>query len=243
MSNTIYLHQKNDVSVLFQNLLELWEQQSTLNYNLPLRGLIYFAHNIDGLLAEKKINLYGKRIVKIPTPAYYVLYNGTAEAPELQDLKLSDAFLLPTQGYEWTAHMLNINAGHNSNIMEICPPLKGYASLIQYIRDYQNEGFRIEDAVNKATNQCINEGLLEAYLSKKKAEVFLMLLTEFDEAAYAKTLRDEGREEGRVEGKKEGENRLSELNLKLISEKRFDDLEYAAKDEEFRKKLFQQYGL
>lgn len=66
-----------------------------------------------------------------------------------------------------------------------------------------------------------------------------MLLTEFDEAAYVKTLRDEGREEG----KKEGENRLSELNLKLISEKRFDDLEYAAKDEEFRKKLFQQYGL
>lgn len=62
-----------------------------------------------------------------------------------------------------------------------------------------------------------------------------MLLTEFDEAAYAKTLRDEGREEGK--------NRLSELNLKLISEKRFDDLEYAAKDEEFRKKLFQQYGL
>lgn len=52
-----------------------------------------------------------------------------------------------------------------------------------------------------------------------------MLLTEFDEAAYAKTLREEG---------KKGKNRLSKLTLKLISEKRFDDLERAAKDQEFR---------
>ena len=52
---------KNDVSILFQNLLELWEHQSTLNYNMPLRGLIYYAHNIDGILRSKGISLYGKR--------------------------------------------------------------------------------------------------------------------------------------------------------------------------------------
>jgi len=58
LSEVIYMHQKNDVSIMFQNELALWEHQSTLNYNMPLRGLIYFAHNIDGILKSKGITLY-----------------------------------------------------------------------------------------------------------------------------------------------------------------------------------------
>lgn len=57
LSDAIYIHGKNDVSVLFQNQLALWEQQSTLNYNMLLRGLIYFAHNIDGILKSKGMQL------------------------------------------------------------------------------------------------------------------------------------------------------------------------------------------
>lgn len=53
LSDAIYIHGKIDVSILFQNQLTLWEHQSTLNYNMPLRGLIYFVHNIDGILKEK----------------------------------------------------------------------------------------------------------------------------------------------------------------------------------------------
>lgn len=66
LSEVIYMHQKNDVSILFQNEITLWEHQSTLNFNMPLRGLIYFAHNIDGLLQSRGINLYGKKMVRIP---------------------------------------------------------------------------------------------------------------------------------------------------------------------------------
>ena len=38
-----------------------------------------------------------------------MLYNGTEEAPEREDMKLSDAFEVPSEGYEWTAHLININ--------------------------------------------------------------------------------------------------------------------------------------
>ena len=58
ISDVIYMRGKNDVSVLFQNQLTLWEHQSTLNYNMPLRGLIYYAHNIDGILKSKGVSLY-----------------------------------------------------------------------------------------------------------------------------------------------------------------------------------------
>ncbi len=198
LSDVIYMHGKNDVSVLFQNELELWEHQSTLNYNMPLRGLIYYAHNIDGILASKGIRLYGKKLVKIPAPDYYVFYNGEVGVPDRQELRLSDAFLTPHEGYEWTAHMLNINAGHNQELLENCP------ALVRYIREYRREGRSLVEAVEQSIDRCIEENLLKEYLLKKKSEVKLMLLTEFDEELFAKTMKEEGREEGRQEGRKEG---------------------------------------
>ena len=74
-----------------------------------------------------------------------------------------------------------------------------------------------------------------------------MLLTEFDEEAYAKIMREEGREEGteegREEGREEGEERLSRLWLKMVEEKRTNDLERAMRDKDFRDMLYQRYGL
>ena len=239
LSDVIFMQQKNDVSIMFQNELTLWEHQSTLNYNMPLRGLIYFAHNIDGILKSKGITLYGKKLVKIPSPDYYVLYNGTEEAPDKQDLKLSDSFMTPKEGYEWTAHMLNINAGHNQELLDTCPALKGYALLVQYTREYQANGSELKEAVEQAIDRCIQENHLKNYLLKKKAEVSLMLLTEFNQEAFARVIRNEGVEEG-IEI---GEDRVNQLHSYLISDKRFDDLTRATKDKQYQAQLYKEYGL
>ena len=247
LSDVIFMQQKNDVSIMFQNEIELWEHQSTLNYNMPLRGLIYFAHNIDGILKSKGITLYRKKVVKIPSPEYYVFYNGMEDAPECQDLKLSDSFIIPREGYEWTAHMLNINIGHNQKLLNLCPVLKGYALLIYYIREYQKEAGNLKSAVERAINRCIQEDLLKNYLLKKKAEVELMLLTEFNQEVYEQVIREEsraeGHKEGRKEGRAEGEERANRLHARLISEKRFDELERAVRDRQYQAKLYKEYGL
>lgn len=235
ISNAIYMHGKNDVSILFQNQLTLWEHQSTLNYNMPLRGLIYYAHNIDGILEAKGVKLYGKKLVKIPGPDYYVLYNGREDAPDRQELKLSDAFLVPKEGYEWTAHMLNINSSGNRNLLKKCPALKGYVTLIEYVRESQESGASLPEAMEKAIDRCIKEEILKEYLLKKKSEVKLMLLTEFDEEAFAETMKEEGREEG--------ENRVNQLYSKLIAEKRTEELARAIQDKRFRDALYKSYGL
>lgn len=239
LSDVIFMRQKNDVSIMFQNELTLWEHQSTLNFNMPLRGLIYFAHNVDGILKSKGITLYGKKLVKIPSPDYYVFYNGTEKAPDRQDLKLSDSFMTPKEGYEWTAHMLNINVGHNQELLDTCPTLKGYALLVQYIREFQTKGSELKEAVEKAIDRCIQENHLKSYLLKKKAEVSLMLLTEFNQEAFARAIRNEGVEEG-IE---KGEDRVNQLNFYLISDKRFDDLTRATKDKQYQAQLYKEYGL
>ncbi len=110
---------------------------------------------------------------------------------------MSDSFLTPKAGYEWTAHMININVGHNPEILDKCPPLKGYAVLVGYVREYQRRGCSLPKAVDKATERCIQENYLKTYLLKKRSEVNLMLLTEFNEEAFVQTIKEEGREEGR----------------------------------------------
>ncbi len=70
-----------------------------------------------------------------------------------------------------------------------------------------------------------------------------MLITEFDQVLYEKTIRQEEREEGRREGRQEGENRLRDLVLSLMKEGKMDDMEHAMQDNNFRNQLYQRYNL
>lgn len=47
--------------------------------------------------------------------------------------------------------MININVGHNTGILEKCPPLKGY------VREYQGQKLSLPEAIDKATERCIRE--------------------------------------------------------------------------------------
>ena len=116
LEDAVYLSQKNDCAVCVQSSLALFEQQSSWNPNMPLRGLLYFAAEYAGWLARHKKDVHSGGLVKIPAPNYYVLYNGTTERKEREELRLSDAFEKPAEGYEWTAHVVNVNAGHNTAI-------------------------------------------------------------------------------------------------------------------------------
>jgi predicted transposase YdaD len=99
------------------------------------------------------------------------------------------------------------------------------------------------EALDKAVQRCIDENVLKEYLLKKRSEVMLMLLTEFNQVLYERTIRGEGRKEGEEEGRKEGEKeerkRLSGLVLSLIKEGRMDDLERAMRDNDFCDQLYE----
>jgi len=205
IDEVIYMHQKNDVSVLFDSKLTLWEHQSTLSYNMPVRGLMYYARNLEGIMGEGIRKLYRRKVVKIPAPDYYVLYNGGEEMPDRLDMRLSEAFMVPSEGYEFTAHMININVPHNRELMDRCPALSGYATLIEYTRKNMESGMQTREAVDKAVERCVSEGILKDYLLKKRAEAVSMFLTEFDEKAWEKTIREEEREEGREEERRNTE--------------------------------------
>lgn len=182
------------------------EQQSTLNPNMPLRGLMYFGNLYDSYIESNGLNIYGKKLIKIPTPQYYVLYNGTDEEEAVKELRLSDAFAKPSQTgvFEWTATLINLNKGKNDELLKNCKPLEDYMFLINAIRMNEAVGLPIEEAVDKAVRYCIENDVLKEYLITHRAEVLSVCLKEFNEKVFVEAIREEGREEGLVVGREEG---------------------------------------
>ena len=206
LSDSIYMTMKNDLALCFHDGIDLYEQQSSVNPNMPVRGFLYFAREYEAWLAKHKLEmkLYGRTLVKIPAPEYYVLYNGVEKMPERTAYRLSDAFENSSPGYEWTAKVININAGYSKEVLERCPALKGYAELIALIRKYRKSGMQLEEAVSAAVSECIKRDILKEYLTKQKSEAENMILTEFDQDAYEEMIKDEARTEGKIKGKAEG---------------------------------------
>ena len=197
IDDVIYMHLKNDMSFILDDWQNLFEQQSTFNPNQPLRGFFYFADLYKVKYFGKKI--YSTRLLKIPTPQYIVFYNGTTSMPDRKELRLSDAFQQPTvqPDIEVVAHMLNINYGHNKELMERCQKLKEYAQFIDIIRHYlrENKQWSNEQAISKAIDDCIKNNILCDILQKERLRVMASILSEFDEVGYKEMIRQEAYED------------------------------------------------
>lgn len=108
----------------------------------PVRFLIYLAEEYQQIVEQAEESIYGTKQISLPTPQCVVFYNGEAEAPEEQILKLSDAFENKERqaDVELTVRMLNINHGHNKALMEKCRTLSEYAQFVAVSRQYAAEG-------------------------------------------------------------------------------------------------------
>ena len=192
LSDVIYMKIKNDVSFLIDNRMTLFEHQSTYNPNMPLRGLIYFASLYQKFVSKyPDLNMYGSRLIKIPTPRYIVFYNGEDKrlTQERYKLRLSDAFEHENQNgdFEWTAELININYGSNKELMDKCVSLRHYSIFIHKVRKYNAETGNLTKAIDKAVDECINEGIFKDILFDLRNEVHNMLLEEFDEEKAIKS--------------------------------------------------------
>lgn len=235
IEDVIYIKMKNDISILLDGNMSLWEQQSTLNPNMPVRGLMYFGNLYDSYIKTNELNIYGTKLQEIPTPQYIVFYNGQEDSEAVVELKLSDAFINKSKGgFEWTAVVYNLNSGKNDGLLERCRPLSEYMELINRIRNNQKSGMDVKAAVDVAVDSCIADGIMADFLTKHKAEVMSVCLTEFDEKVFVKGIREEGFEEGIIAGTAkatlqllEDYGEVSEMLRRLIMEQ--DDLEILRK--------------
>ena len=203
LENAIYMAIKNDLSFVIDSQLSLYEHQSTYSPNLPLRMLLYLADLYADM--TKNENLYGKKKVKIPPPQFIIFYNGVERQPDRRILRLSDLYEVEEEEHklELEAVMLNVNAGHNRELLQSCKTLADYAEYTACIRKYAEE-MDTEDAVECAIAECIQEGILEEFLRKNRAEAKRMSIYEYDQARHIRQEREDAWEEGWSEGRNEG---------------------------------------
>lgn len=191
LENALYMTVKNDVSCILDMHLELYEHQSTVNPNIPLRDLDYVARSFERLIVGKDV--YSARPIELPNPKFIVFYNGKREQPARREWRLSDLYHFKEEEprLELVVTQININPGCNDDLLEQCPTLKDYVQYTECVRKHEAE-MSYAEAVELAVDECIQKGILEKFLRKNKAEVVSMSLFDYNAALHEQTLREEG---------------------------------------------------
>ena len=203
LENAIYMGIKNDLAFIIDTNLFLYEHQSTYNPNMPLRDLLYISSEYQKLVDHR--SLYSSTLQKLPTPNFIVFYNGTERREDRWEDLLSEAYenLSGEPNLELRVLTININEGHNREMMEQCLILREYAQYVAKVRNYTKE-MKLDEAVEHAVNECIHEGILAEFLKKNRAEVIAMSIFEYDKEEEERKLRKAEFEAGYNSGMEAG---------------------------------------
>ncbi len=203
IENVLYTNMVNDVSYILEDrIIFLAEHHSTINENMPLRCLSYI-EKLYGQLVKSE-ERYKKDIINIPTPEFYVFYNGREDYPVRKTLKLSDAFKQKNKKIklEIIVEVININLDKRNKILDRCTPLREYSQFIESVRMHTDKD--PENGFEKAIEQCMANGILSDYLERKSKEVRNMFTAEYDYEMDIAVQREEAMMHGIKQGKLEG---------------------------------------
>ena len=215
LENVLYMERNNDLCFTIDDkFVVLIEHQSSINENMPLRFLLYIAREYEKLLDTD--NIYKRKLIKVPTPEFIVLYNGESNYPENKKLYLSDAFKVKENSkLELVVDVININYDKNTNIINKSKTLKEYSYFIHLVRKYINEykdkiqkEELIKTSIEKAIKDCIEQNILKQFLKLNSSEVVNMLYTEFNiekaQEIWTKEAFEDGLEKGLEQGIEQG---------------------------------------
>ena len=200
LENAVYMGMKNDLAFLLSTGIYLYEHQSTVNPNMPLRNLFYISSEYSKLVETK--SLYSSAIQKVPAPNFIVFYNGQDEVADRSEYRLSDAFAprVDNPALELRVTVLNINYGRNLELMKQSRTLRDYAQYVALVRKYKEESGSLDDAVNRAVDECIKNDILADFLRKNQAEVVMTSIFEYNKEEEERKLRTAERQAGYDEG-------------------------------------------
>ena len=195
LENAVYMGMKNDLAFLLNTGIYLYEHQSTVNPNMPLRDLLYITAEYSRLVETQ--SLYSSAIQKVPAPNFIVFYNGQDECADKSEYRLSEAF-------EPRVTVLNINYGRNAGLMKQSRTLREYAQYVALVRRYKTELGSLDEAVNRAVDECIRNGVLADFLKRNRAEVVMMSIFEYNQEEEERKLRAAERQAGYASGVEHG---------------------------------------
>ena len=263
-----FLNIQNDISFILDFELNLYEHQSTICPNMPLRDLYYLSELLSKTIPHDRT--YRSNPVKIPVPRFFVFYNGDSPAEDKVVYRLSDLFGKETESpaVELIVTAYNVNEGHNQALLDACKTLKGYSIFVSKVRKYKKETeekYNSEhsislnnlvnknevskkltySAISKAIDECIQEDVLKDFLMTHRQEVTDMSYAEALYKEQLQILADDAYETAYKAvyetAYENASHRINDLTLWLISLGRIDDLQKAASDPDYQEQLLKEY--
>ena len=200
LRGTFYNDVKNDISFDIGNhTVVLMEHQGSWNPNMPLRMLWYI-----GKLYRRHIDVdmaYRSKVVKIPAPKFYVLYNGSKDEPEHRIMRLSEAFEGESHSLELVADSYNINLAKGKKLLDSCYELRCYSVFVAKVQEYLAAKQNLTQAIKSAIRYCRNNELMKEYFKEHEKEVLDMVTFKWDDKRAREIAEEEGMEKGRAEGR------------------------------------------
>jgi len=217
LEDVLFMDFINDISFEIDGrLVVLIEHQSTINPNMALRLLMYIGRVYEKIIEGR--NIYSGKLLKIPRPEFFVLYNGIEPFPDESVIRLSDAFEeLKSLGLseknfpaiELSVRVININEGRNMAIAARCKKLAEYSAFVARVRAFENEFGGREKAIQETVKYCQNHDILREFLQLHAGEVLGMLMTEWNMDDALAVRYEEGLEDGLEKGLEEAKENIA----------------------------------
>lgn len=218
LEEAICMKMRNDAAFVIDSTLNLYEQQASVNPNMPLRDLYYVTEELKKIAPAGRLHRTTK--VKIPAPHFVMFYNGAAKQPERMTYRLSELFFREEKepGLELVVTAVNINQGCSQELLDKCESLRGYMAFVEKVWVKLAAEVKLEEAVRQSVNECISENILEDFFREHREEIVEMGIYEFDQELHDQVLREDGEaigmEKGIEIGRREAiENLMDTLNL------------------------------
>ena len=244
--------QYNDLGFIVGNrLMVLVEAQSTWTMNILIRFLIYLGETYQRYIRNNKLNVYGTKKIKIPTPELYVIYPGPrGNKPE--EISLArDVFGIEPEDAFVDVRAKIIYDGRQGDI------INQYIIFCRVFDEQVKKHGRTMKAVEETIRVCKDRDVLKEYLAQR--EVAELMFGYFDMEEQLNFMRQEeraegekigqergekiGQERGEKIGQEKGEKKFGSLMTKLFSQGRTSDAEKAAADPAYREKLYQEFQM
>ena len=128
---------------------------------------------------------------------------------------------------------MDINRGHNEKLKGMCKSLKDYSEYTERVRKYART-VPIEEAVERAIQECIEEDILAEFLKQNRAEAKSVSIYEYDQERHMRQERETFWEDGRVVGRNEGRGELlkEQIQKKLARGKSISVIAEEVEEEE-----------
>lgn len=200
LERALYMDIKNDLAFEIDGRFIVFiEHQSTICPNMPIRMTEYVGRTFEQIFG---LEIYREKPMRIPTPEFYVFYNGAKNIPEETIWRLSDCFSAPAEenSIELIVRQINIAYNENTEILKKNRTLYEYSRFIYLVEKFRKREPSLESTMEKAIKQSLSEGILIDFLSKYATEVHSMLFTEVTREQYGELRQKDGIEIGEVKG-------------------------------------------